>query len=213
MSSLTRADITSVRLKYAFDLFAATVGLMALTPIFLCIAVVIKIDSPGPVFFRQERVGRQGRPFRIHKFRTMRTGAEQDGKLTVASDPRVTRVGRYLRKMKLDELPQLFDILSGSMSLVGPRPEVPRYVALYPPEVRQIVLSVKPGVTDPASIAFRNESEMLDCDDPERLYIDRIMPAKLAHYVDYVRTRSFVGDLRVIVRTIEVICTKGRAPA
>ena len=102
--SLTRAEITSVRLKYAFDLFAATVGLMALTPIFLCIAVAIKIDSPGPVFFRQERVGRQGRPFRIHKFRTMRVGAEQDGKLTVASDPRVTRVGRYFRKMKLDEL-------------------------------------------------------------------------------------------------------------
>ena len=147
----------------------------------LVVAALIRWDSPGPVFFRQERVGRFGRPFRIHKFRTMRVNAEQAGQLTVGADVRITRIGAFLRAHRLDELPQLIDVFLGDMSLVGPRPEVPRYVAHYPAALRDVVLSVRPGITDPASLRFRNESEQLAAAaDPEREYIEVILPAKLA---------------------------------
>jgi len=188
-------------LKRLTDLLASSIGLLLTTPLLAVIAVCIRLDSAGPAFFRQERVGRNGRPFRIHKFRTMRqvTGPS----LTVGRDPRITRVGAFLRRYKLDELPQLLDVLRGDMSLVGPRPELPRYVALYPPEVRSVVLSVRPGITDEASIEFSRESELLaGSADPEGTYRDEILPRKLELYVRYVRSRSFVGDLRILARTL-----------
>ena len=162
--------------KRLFDLLGAALALLLLSPLLLLIALAIRLDSPGPVFFRQLRVGRHGVPFRIHKFRTM--AADAPGlPLTVGADPRITRVGARLRDLRLDELPQLIDVLAGSMSLVGPRPEVPRYVAHYPPELRERVLSVRPGITDPASLLFIDEAELLRrAADPEREYIEVIMP-------------------------------------
>ena len=190
--------------KRLFDLFAASLALLLLTPGLALIAVAIKLDSPGPVFFRQQRVGRRGVPFRIHKFRTMRADAEEGGpQITVGADPRITRAGHFLRRTKLDELPQLIDVIAGTMSLVGPRPEVPRYVAMYPDDVRSKVLSVRPGITDPASIAYRDESALLAAAaDPERLYVDEVMPAKLRHAVRYVETMSLATDLRLIGLTL-----------
>jgi lipopolysaccharide/colanic/teichoic acid biosynthesis glycosyltransferase len=193
--------------KRLFDLIASVLALIILTPIFLAIAVIIKLDSRGPVYFRQERVGLHGCVFRIHKFRTMVVDAERRGlKLTPSNDPRITRVGAVLRRYKLDELAQLIDVVRGDMSIVGPRPEVPRYVALYPPEVRQIVLSVRPGITDAASVAFRNEGARLArAADPEQLYIDVIMPQKLRLYSEYVRNRSLPGDLMIVARTLAAL--------
>lgn len=194
-------------LKRAFDLLASVAGLLAIAPLFLLLAVLIKIDSPGPVFFRQERVGRFGRAFRIHKFRTMVTDAERKGlQITVGADSRVTRVGAVLRKYKLDELPQLIDVALGEMSLVGPRPEVPRYVACYPDDVRSIVLSVRPGITDRASIEYKDENRILGlAEDPHRAYVEEVLPVKLRYYVDYVESRSFAGDLRIIFATLAAI--------
>lgn len=194
-------------LKRSFDLFASTIGLLVLAPLFLTLAVLIKIDSFGPVFFRQVRVGRYGKIFRIHKFRTMVIDAERKGlQITAGADARVTRIGYVLRKYKLDELPQLIDVLLGNMSLVGPRPEVPRYVAYYPDDVRSIVLSVRPGITDRASIEYRDESQILGlADDPHRAYVEEVLPVKLRYYVDYVTNRSFIGDLRIIFLTLVVI--------
>jgi lipopolysaccharide/colanic/teichoic acid biosynthesis glycosyltransferase len=188
--------------KRAFDLLLSALGLLLLTPVLLLIALWVKLDSPGPVFFRQERVGRFGRPFFIHKFRTMRV--DNAGlQITVGVDPRITRAGRVLRAAKLDELPQLWDVLRGAMSLVGPRPEVPRYVALYPPQLREIVLSVRPGITDPASLSFRNESELLAAAaDPEREYVEVVMPTKLRLAAAYVRRATLRSDLRVILATL-----------
>ncbi len=193
--------------KRLFDLLAATFALILLAPAFLLIAIAIRLDSPGPVFFRQERVGRGGVSFRIHKFRTMRADAVQAGpQITVGADPRITTVGRLLRRAKLDELPQLIDVIAGTMSLVGPRPEVPRYVAMYPPEVRAKVLSVRPGITDPASIEYRDENALLaGTADPERVYIEQIMPAKLRHAIRYVETMSFATDLRLIGETVRSV--------
>jgi lipopolysaccharide/colanic/teichoic acid biosynthesis glycosyltransferase len=193
--------------KRLFDLIASLAALALLSPLLLGIALAIKLGSPGPVFFRQERVGRYGRPFRIHKFRTMLADAERAGpQLTRDADPRITRVGHFLRRHKLDELPQLLDVLRGDMSIVGPRPEVSRYVALYPPEVRELVLSVRPGITDPASITYRDESALLSAGaDPERLYVESIMPHKLRLYVEYVRTRSFAGDIAIAARTLAAL--------
>ncbi len=190
--------------KRLFDLFAASFALLVLAPSMVLIALVIKLDSPGPVFFRQQRVGRRGVPFRIHKFRTMRADAVGSGpQITVGADPRITRVGRLLRRTKLDELPQLFDVIAGTMSLVGPRPEVPRYVALYPAELRAKVLSVRPGITDPASIAYRDENALLAlASDPERVYVEEVMPTKLRHSVRYVETMSLATDLRLIGQTL-----------
>lgn len=196
-------------MKRAFDVLASALGLALLWLPGLVVAALIRWDSPGPVFFRQERVGRFGRPFRIHKFRTMRVDAEQAGQLTVGADARITRIGAFLRAHRLDELPQLIDVFRGEMSLVGPRPEVPRYVAHYPAALREVVLSVRPGITDPASLRFRNESEQLAAAaDPEREYIEVILPAKLACAADYAQHASFVTDVGVLLRTLKVLVTR-----
>lgn len=189
--------------KRALDLLAAATGLVVLFPLLLFIAVAVKLDSPGPVLFRQERVGRNGELFRIRKFRTMvRDAPRLGGAITVGHDPRITRVGHWLRQYKLDELPQLIDVLLGDMSLVGPRPEVPRYVALYPPGIRERVLSVRPGLTDNASLAYIDESAQLaGAADPEREYVEKILPEKLRLYVEYVDNRSLALDLSIIGRT------------
>jgi lipopolysaccharide/colanic/teichoic acid biosynthesis glycosyltransferase len=192
--------------KRLFDVLVAVAALGLVWPALLLIALLVRLDSPGPALFRQVRVGRHGRPFEILKFRTMThlpPGAGPQSMLSVAGDARVTRVGRYLRRTKLDELPQLLNVLAGDMSLVGPRPEVPHYVDLYPPEVRAEVLSLRPGITDEASIEFRNEGEILArAVDPERAYIDEILPVKLRYYCDYVRTRTFFGDIGILLRTV-----------
>lgn len=189
--------------KRLFDWLASTFGLLALAPVLLLLAVWIKLDSPGPVFFSQERVGRGGKLFRIHKFRTMVTDAEHSGlQITVGADARVTRAGQWLRKYKLDELPQLLDVWLGHMSLVGPRPEVPRYVACYPADVRDVVLSVRPGITDRASIEFKDENEILGrATDPHLAYVNEVLPIKLRYYVEYTKTRSLLVDIQLIVRT------------
>lgn len=193
--------------KRLFDCVAALLGVIALAPLLLLIALCIKLDSPGPILFRQQRVGRGGVPFGIFKFRTMHRNAG-GALLTAGADPRITRAGRILRPCKLDELPQLLNVLQGTMSLVGPRPEVARYVACYPPEVRAIVLSVRPGITDWASICYREESTLLCCADPERAYLDTILPAKLAYNLRYVRERSFWNDLRIIFSTLAALARK-----
>ena len=193
--------------KRIFDWLASGLGLLVLSPVLLALALWIKLDSPGPVFFRQERVGQGGRVFRIHKFRTMVTNAERLGlQITVGSDARVTRVGQWLRKYKLDELPQLLDVWLGHMSLVGPRPEVPRYVACYPADVRGVVLSVRPGITDRASIEFKDENEILGkAIDPNSAYVQDVLPIKLRYYVEYVETQSFFGDIGLIFRTLKAL--------
>jgi len=190
-------------IKRAFDLLASGLGILLLSPLLGVIAVLVRLDSQGPVLFRQERVGKSGRPFQILKFRTMRVDAERvGGQLTVRNDPRITGIGRFLRKAKLDELPQLMNVFRGDMSLVGPRPEVPRYVAMYTPEQRR-VLEVPPGITDLASIEFRDENEFLqDHDDPETFYVTQIMPKKLELNLLYLSRRSFVFDLFIIFRTL-----------
>lgn len=187
--------------KRLFDVLTSGCGLLVLAPLLLLVALWVKLDSPGPVLFRQERVGRFGRPFFIHKFRTMRV--EPGPVITIGQDPRITPSGAWLRRTKLDELPQLWDVLRGAMSLVGPRPEVPRYVALYPLELREQVLSVRPGITDPASLAFRNEAELLAAaDDPEREYVEVVMLEKLKLAADYAGRASMTSDLRLILATI-----------
>ena len=197
--------------KRVFDLVVAALALLLLSPLLLAIGLAIRLDSPGPVFFRQERVGRGGRPFRIHKFRTMVHAPAGGGPLlTVGADARITRVGAWLRRTKLDELAQLIDVLEGSMSLVGPRPEVPRYVALYPQGLREQVLSVRPGITDPVSIEFRDEGERLArAADPEREYVERILPLKLERAARYARHATLASDIAVLWRTLRLIA--GRA--
>jgi lipopolysaccharide/colanic/teichoic acid biosynthesis glycosyltransferase len=194
--------------KRVFDVFVAGLVLVFLAPVFVAIALWIRLDSPGTVFFRQERVGRGGALFRIHKFRTMRAeGADDTGPLiTVGADVRITRAGRFLRRSKLDELPQLIDVVRGDMSLVGPRPEVARYVATYPPALRDKVLSVRPGITDLASIEYRDESTLLArAADPEREYREVVLPAKLRLAIDYVEHATLMTDLRVIGKTLRTL--------
>jgi lipopolysaccharide/colanic/teichoic acid biosynthesis glycosyltransferase len=193
--------------KRLFDFLFSSVGLLVLAPLFLLLAVWIKLDSPGAVFFRQERVGLAGKLFHIHKFRTMVTNAERRGlQITVGSDARVTFAGQWLRKYKLDELPQLLDVWLGHMSLVGPRPEVPLYAAFYADDVRDKILSVRPGITDWASIKFKDENEILgDADDPHLTYIKEILPVKIEHALNYVEQRSFWSDLEIILRTIKAL--------
>ena len=192
--------------KRLFDVLAAACGLLLLAPVLIAIALWIRLDSPGPALFRQRRVGRHGRLFDIYKFRTMADRPDDGRQLTVGADPRITRAGRFLRRTKLDELPQLLNVLEGTMSLVGPRPEVPRYVDRYPPAVRQIVLSVAPGVTDLAAILFKDENDILGlAPDPERAYVETILPVKLEYYQRYVRERSFWLDLRILFRTLAAI--------
>lgn len=190
--------------KRAFDLLVATFVLLLLAPLLLLLAAAIRIDSPGPAFFLQERVGRRGARFRIHKFRSMRIDAAARGPaVTVADDPRVTRVGRWLRARRLDELPQFIDVWLGHMSLVGPRPELPRFVERYPPALREAVLAVRPGITDPASIAHLDEAALLaGAADPEREYIEKVLPAKLRLQADYAATATLRSDIGVLWRTL-----------
>ena len=195
----------SLALKRAFDLAASGIGLLLLSPLLLALAAWIRLDSPGPVFFRQERIGLRGRPFRIYKFRSMRVD-HSGPQITVGADDRITRSGHIIRAYKLDELPQLLNVFLGDMSLVGPRPEVPRYVALYPVDVRAEVLSVRPGITDLASVQYRSESTLLaQSADPERTYVDTILPAKLALCRQYVRERSLGLDLKIIGMTLGIL--------
>ncbi|RLK48367.1 lipopolysaccharide/colanic/teichoic acid biosynthesis glycosyltransferase [Alkalispirillum mobile] len=190
-------------LKRGFDVVAAALGLLLLMPLLLGIALWIKLDSPGPVFFRQVRVGRHGKPFRIFKFRTMRPASEAAGKLTVGEDARITHSGRLLRRYKLDELPQLLDVLRGTMSLVGPRPEVPEYVAYYQADVKEVVLSVRPGLTDYAALEMLDENTILArYSDPHQAYVDVVLPQKLAWYQEYVARQSLKEDIRIILRTL-----------
>ena len=195
---MRHASIVFYRL---FDVACAAAGLLLLSPVFAALAVVILCDDGAPVFFSQTRVGRRGRPFRIWKFRTMRAGS-QGRVITAAGDERVTRTGAVLRRLKLDELPQLFNVLKGDMSLVGPRPEVPEYVQFEAP-IWQAVLQVRPGVTDLASLLYRDEEKLLGTSrDPNTLYRDLVLPAKLVLNLAYLRSRSFWRDLRLILLTI-----------
>lgn len=189
-------------MKRFFDIVFAVFMLVLLLPLFLLLACWIKLDSTGSVFFGQERVGLNGKSFKLWKFRTMKPHAEKGGQLTVGStDSRITRAGYFLRKLKFDELPQLWNVFLGEMSLVGPRPEVPRYVSLYTAEQRR-VLSIRPGITDYASLRYFEESDLLaKSDKPEETYIQEIMPAKLTLNLEYVDHHTFVGDLVIILKT------------
>ncbi len=201
----TRRELAA---KRALDIAAAAAGLVAVAPLLGVIALVVRKTSPGPALFRQTRVGRDGEPFEMLKFRTMRvaTPGETGPQVTAGGDSRITRVGRVLRKTKLDELPELVNVLRGDMSLVGPRPEVPKYVAHYSAEEKATVHSVRPGLTDPATVRFRSEEEILArAEDPERAYIDDVLPTKIRMYTDYLDTASFLGDLRILAGTLVVI--------
>jgi len=186
-----------------FDLIFSVIGLILLSPLFLLVMLWIVIDSRGPVFYRQVRVGRNGIDFRLFKFRSMRVNADKAGLLTVGGrDNRITNAGYYLRKFKIDELPQLLNVLKGEMSLVGPRPEVRKYVDLYTPD-QQKVLQVRPGITDMASIAYKNENELLaKSADPEKTYIEEVMPKKLKLNMVYINDPSLINYLKIIVKTI-----------
>ena len=196
-------------MKRIFDVVASGLGLLVLSPFFLLLAVWIKLDSAGPVFYRQVRVGRYNRNFRLFKFRSMRVGSDKKGLITVGGrDPRVTRSGYFIRKYKLDELPQLINVLLGDMRLVGPRPEVRKYVEMYTSEQLH-VLDVRPGITDMASIRYRNENELLaEAEDPEAYYIREIMPDKLKINLEYVAKHSFWLDMKLIFKTITEVVTK-----
>jgi len=198
-------------MKRLFDVISALVGIIVLSPGLCLIAVLIKMGDGGPVFYRGERVGRGGRLFRIYKFRTMVVNAESMGaSSTSEDDPRITRIGKCLRKYKLDELPQLINVLKGEMSIVGPRPQVQWAVDLYSPEEREI-LCVRPGITDMASIRFANEEEILrGSADPDKDYMEKIHPEKMRMSLEYVRNRSFAGDMKVIGLTIGAILKKYR---
>ncbi len=193
--------------KRIFDLIFVIPGIFILSPVFLVIALLIKRDSNGPVLFKQKRVGLHGKPFKVLKFRTMVVDAEQKGaKVTTGGDPRITPSGQWLRKYKLDELPQLINVLKGEMSLVGPRPEVPEYVEFYTDKQKQTVLSVPPGITDIASIEFRNENELLaDSKDPVKDYKEKVLPIKLSYYKQYVKERSLWLDFTLILKTVVAI--------
>lgn len=197
-------------MKRVFDLIVANLALIVLAPILFVIAVWIKVNSPGPVLFSQIRVGRYGREFVLWKFRTMYVASDKEGRpITCADDDRITGVGQYLRKWKLDELPQLWNIVIGDMSIVGPRPEVKKYVALYPSGSRERILSVRPGLTDFAAIQFRNESLLLCGPDPEMVYREEILPQKIALYERYIDQQSILTDLHIIASTIRVIFFPG----
>ena len=193
-------------MKRLFDIVASGFGLLLLSPLFLLVAIWIKLDSPGPVFYRQVRVGRYNRDFRIFKFRSMRVGADKGSLVTIGGrDPRVTRSGYFIRKFKVDELPQLINVFIGDMSLVGPRPEVRHYVNYWTKEQLH-VLDVRPGITDPASIKFRNENELLEkAEDAEKYYIEVIMQEKLRLYLEYVENHSFWYDIKLIFQTFVAI--------
>ncbi len=196
-------------MKRIFDVIASGCGLLVLSPVFLILAIWIKLDSEGPVFYRQVRVGRNNKDFRIFKFRSMRVGSDKKGLITVGGrDPRVTRSGYFIRKYKLDEFPQLINVFIGDMSLVGPRPEVRKYVDMYTPE-QMHVLDVRPGVTSLASIRYRNENDILAAsDDPDKCYIEKVMQDKLAIDLEYVKNASFWYDIKLIFMTFLEIISK-----
>jgi lipopolysaccharide/colanic/teichoic acid biosynthesis glycosyltransferase len=196
--------------KRVFDLVGAALALLLLAPLLLVLAAWVRLDSPGPVFFRQERVGRFGRPFRIHKFRTMVADAPARGPaITIGADPRITRAGVWLRRTKLDELPQLIDVLRGDMSLVGPRPEVPHYAELWPADLRERVLSVRPGITDPVSLKLADENELLArAADPEREYVEILLPAKARAAAAYAEQATLWTDLQLLARTLRLLLSR-----
>ena len=204
--SLLRKKKFSLFLKRCFDITASAFGLLVLAVPFLIIAIIIKVTSKGPVFFRQVRVGKNGKEFRIFKFRTMVADAEKKGmQITVGADSRITGIGKFLRKTKVDELPQLINVFIGQMSFVGPRPEVPRYVAMYSDYQRNI-LRIKPGITELASIVYRDENEVLaQSEDPEKTYIEDIMPKKIGLNIEYMKNLGFWYDLKLIFMTFAAI--------
>lgn len=193
-------------MKRLFDIIASGLGLIVLSPLFAVLAVWIKADSKGPVFYRQTRVGRNNKDFRLYKFRSMRPDSDRLGLITVGGhDPRVTRSGYYIRKYKLDEFPQLINVFIGDMSLVGPRPEVRKYVDMYTPE-QMHVLDVRPGITSLASIRYRNENDILAAsENPDRCYIERVMPEKLAIDLEYVSKANLWTDIKLIFGTFKAI--------
>ena len=195
-------------LKRSFDIFFSFFGLIILSPLFLLIFVMVKTDSKGSVIYKQTRVGKNGKDFAVLKFRSMKQDSDSKGLLTVGGkDPRITKTGYFIRKYKLDELPQLINVLKGDMSFVGPRPEVRKYVLLYD-EVQKKVLDVNPGITDVASIKYRNENELLEgSEDPETFYIKEIMPVKLKMNLEYINDRSFFKDIKVILNTLKTVFT------
>ena len=196
-------------MKRLFDILVSGIGLICLSPLLLIVAIWIKLDSPGPVFYCQVRVGRYNKDFRIFKFRSMRIGSDKGSLVTIGGrDPRITRSGYFIRKFKIDELPQLINVLIGDMSLVGPRPEVRHYVNYWTAE-QMHVLDVRPGVTDPASIKYRNENELLaQAEDPEKYYIEVIMQEKIKLYLEYTEKSSFWYDIKLIIQTFRVIITE-----
>lgn len=196
-------------MKRIFDVTASGLGLLLLSPLFLIVAIWIRLDSPGPVFYRQTRVGRYNKDFRLLKFRSMRIGSDKKGLITIGGrDPRVTRSGYWIRKYKLDELPQLINVFKGDMSLVGPRPEVRKYVELYTPEQLH-VLDVRPGITDMASIRYRNENELLEqAADPEQFYRDTVMQDKLRINLEYISDHSFFKDIKIILMTFKAVVSE-----
>ena len=201
---VTPPSAATMACKRAFDILCSFLGLTVLSPVLLVVSVLVAVTSPGGVFFRQERIGKDGRPFRIFKFRSMRK--DNAGlKITTGNDSRITPVGRFLRKSKIDELPQLINVLVGDMSFVGPRPEVADYVNLYTPYQRQVLL-VRPGITGLASIRFRNENDLLTAsDDPNRTYVEQIMPRKIDLDLEYIPHASVFYDIKLIFQTIAVV--------
>ena len=196
-------------IKRLFDFIASFFGLILLFPLLVFIALWIKLDSKGYIFFRQERVGLKGEIFKIHKFRTMRTSSESQGSLTIGDDDRITQSGRFLRKYKIDELPQLIDVFLGRMSLVGPRPEVQEFIDIYPVNVKNKILSIKPGITDMASIEMANENDILGkYKNPKQSYIDIILPIKQKHYLNYVDNHSMWLDIKIIFLTLKRIIVR-----
>ncbi len=207
--TLSISFLNNISVKRIFDIVASGCGLLVLSPVFLILAVWIKLDSSGPVFYRQVRVGRGNKDFKLFKFRSMRVGADKKGLITVGGrDPRVTRSGYYIRKYKLDEFPQLINVFLGDMSLVGPRPEVRKYVDMYTQE-QMHVLDVRPGITSLASIRYRNENDILAAaENPDQCYIEKVMPDKLAIDLEYVENHSFLYDIKLIFMTFWEILTK-----
>lgn len=196
-------------MKRIFDIVASGIGLILLSPLFVILAIWIKCDSIGPVFYKQVRVGRNNMDFQLFKFRSMRVGSDKKGLITVGGhNPRITRSGYYIRKYKLDEFPQLINVFKGDMSLVGPRPEVRKYVDMYTEE-QMHVLDVRPGITDLASIRYRNENELLErVNDPDKYYVEVIMPDKLRINLEYVARHSFTFDIRLIFQTFRAIVSE-----
>lgn len=204
--NLLRSRRRTLACKRCFDVAASVVILLILSPLLLLLALAVKLDSPGPVFYRQARVGRFGKDFKIYKFRTMVQNADQIGPaLTVGKDPRITRMGRLIRKCRLDEFSQLLNVLGGDMSLVGPRPEVRRYVDAYTPEYLATLL-IRPGITAPSSIAFKDEDRLLNgAENPDAVYIEKILPPKMALNLEYLRHISVPGDIAILFQTVAAV--------